>query len=51
MKMLEEIDLQPADDRKTLEWITVLAAAGLDYPHVMPSAILGASFQGVGEPA
>ena len=31
MKMLEEIDLQPADDRKTLEWITVLAAAGLDY--------------------
>ena len=32
MKMLEEIDLQPADDRKTLEWINVLAAAGLWLP-------------------
>lgn len=31
MNSPEEMDLPPADDQKTLEWIAVLAAAGLDY--------------------
>ena len=31
MKPCEEIDMFPADDQETSEWIAVLAAAGLDY--------------------